>query len=111
MSLEADNWPKQSRAAVKTLAIVLGVSLPSVLGTAAFMSATDERIREKAADVATKTVAPVAARLDAHVAQQEATERALMQWVEEDRAQRRLTLQKLDALCRATPKANCPLGQ
>jgi hypothetical protein len=29
---------------------------------------------------------------------------------EGDRRTRRLILQKLDALCRATPQANCPLG-
>ena len=29
---------------------------------------------------------------------------------EQNRRERRLVLQKLDALCRATPNANCPLG-
>ncbi len=32
------------------------------------------------------------------------------QKAEDEKATRRLILQKLDALCRATPQANCPLG-
>jgi hypothetical protein len=56
-------------------------------------------------------VAPVEKRLDEHLANSRAMREVMDRYVEEQRDMNRTVSKKLDALCRANPKADCPLGE
>jgi hypothetical protein len=77
-----------------------------VSGLAAFLTAD----RYLAVSAAHDVVLPVEKRLDDHLSQSKALREMMQQWVQEQRSQNRTVSKKLDALCRASPAANCPLG-
>jgi hypothetical protein len=107
MTLTPEHWPPGARWTVRVLAILVGITAGTVIALAAADSRIDTRSRVQAEAV----VAPVAQKLDVHIAIQSRTEDALTNWLEEEREARKQAAKKLDALCRANPQAKCPLGQ
>jgi hypothetical protein len=60
---------------------------------------------------AQKVVAPVERKIDDHLAAVVPTRELMQQFVSEIKDQNRMMNRKIDALCRANPHAQCPLGE
>jgi hypothetical protein len=85
---------------IKLVAVVLGAGLTVIQGARLFV-----------ASVAADVVAPVSMRLDTHLAATGVARDFMERFAKENIESRKQMNQKLDALCRANPHANCPLGE
>ena len=84
------------------------VLLLSTVGAAlAAYVAIDRRL---AIAAASEVIAPIDRKIDQHLAEMKPLRDQMMNYVEEERAARKSMARKLDALCRANPEADCPLG-
>lgn len=79
-------------------------------GASAVLAAQNYVAVAAAQDVVAVAVAPVEKKIDDHLAAVQPKQDLMMQYVQEQREINRAMSKKLDALCRASPKANCPLG-
>lgn len=66
--------------------------------------------RAVATEAAKEVVQPVSRKLDDHLARMEPLQMLMQEYVREQRENNRAVSRKIDALCRAAPSANCPLG-
>lgn len=82
--------------------------IASVLAGAVAVLAAGRVLAIKAAE---EVVRPVERRIDDHLAQIPPTRELMMRYVDEERESRKMLMKKVDALCRASPHANCPLGE
>ncbi len=96
-------FSKDARPAWR-MALLLG----TIIGAMAAYVAIDHRL---AIAAASEVVAPLDRKIDQHLAEMKPLREQMMNSVEEERAARRSMGRKLDALCRANPHANCPLGE
>ena len=89
----------------------VGIALGSVTSTVAVVSYTERIVMKTAIPIIEARVAPLE-RADLMVANRvSAIEAEMMRTTTAEFAYRKQVLAKLDALCRATPKAGCPLGE
>lgn len=91
--------PRDWRSVLRIAAFVF-----SLVGAVAAISAAVAR------PICEARVAPVATRMEEHIARREAEDRRWDEWLERHETRDRRAQAKLDALCRATPHAHCPLG-
>lgn len=97
---------RRARPAWQLLALVATIAV-GLTGLVAW----DARAAAAAArEVTEARVAPVERRLDDHLAQSKALREVMDRYVLEQRDLNRTISAKLDALCRANPRADCPLG-
>jgi hypothetical protein len=85
----------------------LFVLIGSVLGGGAAAAAAAQSVAKTEAQ---SVVAPIERKIDDHLAAVVPTRELMQQFVSEQRDQTRMLSRKIDALCRATPQAQCPLG-
>jgi hypothetical protein len=98
---------RQSTGAWKLLGLI-----GSILTAAGLFIAFDARqARAAAKDVVEARVGPVEKRLDDHLSSSRALREVMDRYVQEQRDTNHVMRQKLDALCRANPRADCPLGE
>lgn len=91
--------PRDWRSVLRTAAFVF-----SLVGAVAAISAAVAR------PICEARIAPVAARMEGHIARREAADRQWDEWLERHERRDRQAQAKLDALCRAMPRARCPFG-
>jgi hypothetical protein len=80
----------------------------SILAGAGAVAAAGHTVARAAAQ---EVVRPVEKKIDDHLAAMVPTRELMMSYVQEEREARRMLLRKIDALCRASPQAQCPLGE
>jgi hypothetical protein len=78
----------------------------AIIAAAAAVLAAEHAVATSAAQI---VVRPVEKRIDDHLAQMLPTQRLMEQYVSEQRSFNAEAAGALDALCRATPAARCPL--
>lgn len=101
-----DDTGALSRRARPTWSVLVLVG--GILTAAGAVLASEHAIAVQAAK---GVVAPVERKLDDHLAAMVPTRELMMSYVAEERAARQMLTKKIDALCRANPQAQCPLGE
>lgn len=107
MSPLLDDEPSQAFGPSHRPAWTVLLLVGSILAGAAGVIAVDHRLAIAAAQ---DVVAPVEKRLDDHLSSARAMREVMDRYVAEERQSRRALTKKIDALCRANPRADCPLG-
>ena len=103
---DEDDTGALSRRARPTWSVLILIA--TILTGAGVVLAAEHAVAKAAAE---SVVAPVSRKLDDHLAAMIPTRELMQAYVAEERESRKMLTRKIDALCRATPQANCPLGE
>lgn len=97
--VDPSKLPRDWRSVLRTAAFAI-----SVVGAVAAIAAAVAR------PICEARIAPVVTRMEEHITRRESADQHWDEWLERHERRDRRSQAKLDALCRATPRANCPFG-